>query len=183
VRDSGSGRVIAVVVVLLLAVAGGVVTLKTYQKFHPRLVGGITTPAATLRADHDYNIPVQYGLASGPGVRIDKIHLPSVKGLDLTMTAVTCKAAIAKASVTEGPNLAASVFAPKLSPKAYFAQIRRRVYGYKIGTPLNPTMCAVLTAHAQKPGVYHLGAFRLDWRAGLFIGSVHDHTNATLTFS
>jgi hypothetical protein len=183
VRDSGSGRVIAVILAFVLVVGGAVVGLKLYHHFRPHLVGGAASPGLTLKADHDYNIAVRYTVVGSPGVRIDKIHVPTVKGLDLTVTAVTCAAGVAQRPLTEGPNLANSVFAPKLSPKAYYAQIVRKVYGYKIGTPTNPAMCAVLSVHSATPGTYHLGAFTLDWRAGLFVGSVHDQTDATLTFA
>jgi hypothetical protein len=184
VRDSGSARVIAVVLAFLLLVAGGVVTLKMYQHFRPHLVGGLTTPATVLKADHQYNLPVQYTVAgTSPGVRIDAIHIPTIKGLELSVTAVTCAAAVARTPLSEGPNLANALFAPTLSPKAYFAQITRKIYAYKIGTVRNPVMCAVISAHSTLPGVYHLGPFSLDWRAGLFVGRVHDHTDATLTFS
>jgi hypothetical protein len=183
VRDSGSGRVIAVVLVFVLLVAGGVVGLKLYQHFRPHLVGGVTAPAAALKADHVYNLSVHYTLQGTPGVRIDAIRIPTIKGLDLTVTAVNCAAAVARAPISEGPNLAASLYAPKLSPKAYYAQVVRKVYGYKIGTIKAPVMCAVLTVHSALPGSYHVGAFSLDWRAGLFVGRVHDHTDATLTFS
>ncbi|MDX6230050.1 MAG: hypothetical protein QOI76_3440 [Frankiales bacterium] len=182
-RDSGSGRVIAVVLAFVLVVTGAVVGLKLYHHFRPHLVGGATSPAVTLKADHDYNIALRYQVVGSPGVRIDAIHIPPVKGLDLTVTAVTCAAGVARQPLTEGPNLANSVFAPNLSPKAYFAQIVRKVYGYKIGTPRNPAMCAVLSVHSATAGTYHLRSFTLDWRAGLFVGSVHDQTDATLTFA
>ncbi len=181
-RDSGSGRVIALVVVFLLLVGGGVVGLKLYAHFKPRLVGGITTPTTSLQADHVYNLPVRYRTDVTPGVRIDAIHVPTVTGLDLTMYAVDCKAGVAKAAITEGPNLANSVYAPKLSPKAYYAQIVHKLYGSKIGTVAHPTICGVLSVHARKAGSYHLGALTLDWRAGLFVGKVRDHTDATFTF-
>jgi hypothetical protein len=182
-RDSGSGRVIAVVLAFVLLVAGGVVGLKMYQHFRPHLVGGVTTPATSLKADHVYNLPVHYTVEGSPPVRIDAIHLPTIKGLDLTVTAVSCTAPVSRVPLSEGPNLAASLYAPNLSPKAYFAQIVRKVYGYKIGTLKNPVMCAVLSAHSTLPGSYHIGALSLDWRAGLFVGRVHDQTDATLTFA
>ena len=182
-RDSGSGRVIAVIVVFVLLVAGVVVTLKQYQRFRPRLVGGIPAPTAPLQADHVYNFAIRYRLASGPGVRIDSIKIPSVSGLDLTVTGVDCKAKIALKPMTEGPNLGNGTYAPELGPKAYFAKITRRLYGYKIGTPKNPEVCAVVSAHSTLPGSYHIGRLKLDWRAGLFVGSVHDQTDVVLTFT
>lgn len=181
-RDSGSGRVIAVVLVFLLLVAGGVVGLKMYQHFRPQLVGGASTPTLRLQPDHVYQLPVRYTVDGTPGVRIDAVRLPTIKGLDLAITAVNCTAAVMKAPISEGPNLANSVYAPKLSPKAYYAQITRKIYGYKIGTVNAPAMCAVLTVHSAAAGSYHVGALSLDWRAGLFVGRVHDHTDAVLTF-
>ena len=181
-RDSGSGRVIAVILVFVLLVAGGVVGLKMYHHFRPHLVGGVASPKAALKADQFYQLPIHYTVEGTPGVRIDAVHIPTVKGLDLTLTAVSCTAAVARAPLSQGPNLANALYAPDLSPKAYFAEITRKVYGYKIGTVKAPTMCAVLTVHSAAPGSYHLDAFSLDWRAGLFVGRVHDQTDATLTF-
>jgi hypothetical protein len=43
-------------------------------------------------------------------------------------------------------------------------------------------MCAVLSAHSKEPGTFHISRLSLDWRAGLFIGRVHDQTDLTLTF-
>ena len=59
----------------------------------------------------------------------------------------------------------------------------RRLYGYKIGTPRNPEVCAVISAHSPTVGSYHVGRLKLDWRAGLFVGSVHDQTDLVLTFT
>jgi hypothetical protein len=183
VRDSGSGRVIAVVVVFVLLLAGGIVALKRYQSYHPRLVGGGTSPAAALQADHFYNLPLRYSLDGTPGVRIDAIHVPTIKGLDLTVTGVDCNAGVLGKAITEGPNLANGTYAPDLSPKAYFAKIVHKIYGSKIGTIKNPETCAVLAVHSTDAATYHIGALTLDWRAGLFVGTVHDHTDITLTFS
>jgi hypothetical protein len=183
VRDSGSGRVIAVVLVFLLLVAGGVVSLNLYHRFKPRLVGGVPSPTASLQADHVYNFAIRYRLASGPGVRIDSIKIPTVSGLDLTVTGVDCKARVAQQPMTEGPNLGNGAYDPTLGPKAYFAKITRKLYGYKIGTSKNPEVCAVVTAHSTLPGTYHIGHLTLDWRAGLFVGSIHDQTDAVLTFA
>jgi hypothetical protein len=175
--------VIALLLLLVLLVGGGVVTLHDYHRFRPRLVGGASTPTTPLKADHWYTLAVRYTLASGPGVRIDAIHVPTVAGLDLSVTGVRCGAAVAQHPVTEGPNLGNGAYAPKLGPKEYFAQITRPIYGYKVGTPRNPAVCAVLAVHSKNAATYHLSALRLDWRAGLFVGSVHDQTDATLTFS
>jgi hypothetical protein len=182
VRDSGSGRVIALVLVFVLLVGGAVVGLKTYQKFTPTLLGGGVSPTTKLQADHMYNLPLRYTLGDPRGVRIDAIHIPVIKGLDLTVTGVDCNAEVANKPLTEGPNLGNGVYAPNLSPKAYFAQIVRKIYGSKLGTPKNPATCAVLAIHSREPGSYHIGALRIDWRAGLFVGHVHDHTDISLTF-
>ena len=183
VRDSGSGRVIAILVVFLLVLGGAVVTFKKYQSFHPALVGGGKSPGRSLTADHVYNLPVRYSLDGTPGVRIDAIHVPTIAGLDLTVTGVRCDAGVAQKPLSEGPNLANNLYAPDDSPKKYFAAITRKIYGMKIGTVVNPAACAVLAVHSREPGTYHIGPMRIDWRAGLFVGHVYDHTNVDLTFT
>ena len=181
-RDSGSGRVIAVLLVFVLLVGGLVVTFQKYQSFRPALVGGGSSPGRTLTADHVYNLPIRYSVDGTPGVRIDAIHVPTIAGLDLTVTGVRCDAGVALKPVSEGPNLANSVYAPADSPRKYFAAITRKIYGMKIGTVLNPAACAVLAVHSHDPGTYHIGPLRVDWRAGLFVGHVFDHTDVSLTF-
>ena len=181
-RDSGRGRVIAVVVVFVLLVAGAVVGWKKYQSFHPLLLGGSVSPGRSLTADHVYNLPIRYTLDGSPGVRIDAIHVPTIAGLDLTVTGVRCDAGVALKPLSEGPNLATNVYAPQDSPKKYFATVTRKIYGMKVGTVKNPAACAVLSVHSRQPGTYHFGPLRVDWRAGLFVGHVFDHTSVDLTF-
>jgi hypothetical protein len=183
VRERGSGRVIAIVVVFVLLVVGIAGTVKQYQSFHPALLGGGASPGRTLVADHVYNLPVRYSLDGSPGVRIDAIHVPTIAGLDLTVTGVRCDAGVALKPLSEGPNLANSVYGPSLSPKKYFAAVTRKIYGMKIGTVLNPAACAVLAVHSRDPGTFHIGPLRIDWRAGLFVGHVYDHTDVDLTFT
>ena len=182
-RDSGSGRVIAVVLVFVLLVGGAVVGLKLYRHFTPAIVGGAASPPKQLQADHQYNIPVRYSVQDGVGRRIDAVRIPTIKGLDLTVTGVDCDAEVMKHPITEGPNLGLSLYAPEMSPRAYFAKITRKIYGYKIGTVKAPDVCVVLSAHSKNPGSYHIGALALDWRAGLFVGRVHDQSDATLVFA
>ena len=181
-RERGSGRLIALVVVFVLLVATLVVGFKKYQSFRPVLVGGGASPGRTLSADHVYNLPIRYTLDGTPGLRIDAIHVPTITGLDLTVTGVKCDAGVALKSLSEGPNLANNIYAPQDSPKKYFAAITRKIYGMKIGTVLNPAACAVLAVHSREPATYHIGPLRIDWRAGLFVGHVYDHTDVDLTF-
>jgi hypothetical protein len=182
VRDSGSGRVIAVVLVFFLLIGGAVAGLRLYRHFTPAIVGGAQSPAKPLTADHVYNIPIRYTVADGVGRRIDAIRIPTIKGLDLTVTGIDCDAPLMEHPLSEGPNLSNSLYAPELSPRAYFAKITRKLYGYKIGTQAAPAVCAALTVHSKTPGTYHIGALALDWRAGLLVGRVHDHTDVTLNF-
>lgn len=182
-RDSGSGRVIAVVVVFVLLVTGVVVGLRLYAHFTPTIVGGAKSPAGPLKANHVYNIPVRYSVADGVGRRVDAVRVPTIKGLDLTVTGVDCDAALMARPLSEGINLANSLYDPNDGPRTYFAKITRKLYGYKIGTAKNPEVCAVLSVHSTEPGTYHLGPLRVDWRAGLMVGHVRDQTDATLTFA
>ena len=182
-RDSGSGRVIALLVVVVLVAGGIVVTFKRYQSYRPALIGGGASPGQTLTADHVYNLPVRYSVDGTPGVRIDAIHVPTIAGLDLTVTGVQCDAGVAQKPLSEGPNLANNSYAPQDSPTKYFAAITRKIYGMKVGTPLNPAACAILSVHSKDPGSYHIPPLRIDWRAGLFVGHVYDHTDVSLTFT
>jgi len=182
VRDSGSGRVIAILAVFVLLVGGVVVTFKQYQSYRPALLGGGASPGHNLTADHVYNLPVRYTLNGTPGVRIDAIHVPSITGLDLTVTGVQCEAGVAQKPLSEGPNLANGIYGPSLSPRKYLASITRRIYGTKVGTVKNPEACAILEVHSREPATYHIGPLRIDWRAGLFVGHVFDHTDIDLTF-